>query len=729
MKSTKKIISAAAALCMAYSAFMCAGETAFTCTPILNASAAEDSSEELSLEYSELDDGTVEITKYSSSLLSPAPAEIVIPSEIDGKKVTSIGKNAFSFCHGVTSIIIPDTVISIGESAFRLSSNLTSVTIPDSVASIGDYAFNSCSGLTSITIPDSITSIRSNTFWGCSALTSITIPDSVTSIGYKAFGNCSNLASITIPKSVTIIKYGAFSNCDNLASITILNPDCEIQESFGTISNDYDSETNEYYFTGTICGYAGSTAQAYAEKYNRNFVALSGTDDLQLEYSELDDGTIEITKYISSSSTDIVIPSEIDGKMVTGIAGYAFVESNNLTSIYIPDSVTIIGSSTNNGLYCSAPIIVSESNENYSSADGVLFNKDKSELLNYPYGKPDDSYIIPDSVTSINYCAFWNCVNLTSVTIPNSVTNIENAAFSNSSNLTSIIIPDSVTSIGEFPFDGCTLLSSITVSENNKNYSSIDGVLFNKEKSELLLYPEGKPDTSYVIPDSCISIGRSAFSSCDNLTSITIPNSVTKILKYAFDSCINLVSVDIPNSVTSIGVNAFQECHSLASITIPKSISRIEDGTFSNCDSLVSVIVPENVTRIGDSAFSYCYNLAYVTILNRSCTIELRPQTICNGYYGESDKFYGTIYGYKNSTAQKYAEQFDKNFVTISGVNGDVSNNGTFDVSDMVNLQNWLMNRETEIVYWKNGDLNNDNILDSFDIVLMRKLLIENSSD
>ena len=273
------------------------------------------------------------------------------------------------------------------------------------------------------------------------------------------------------------------------------------------------------------------------------------------------------------------------------------------------------------------------------------------------------------------------------------------------------------------------MLSSITVSENNKNYSSIDGVLFNKEKSELLLYPEGKPDTSYVIPDSCISIGRSAFSSCDNLTSITIPNSVTKILKYAFDSCINLVSVDIPNSVTSIGVNAFQECHSLASITIPKSISRIEDGTFSNCDSLVSVIVPENVTRIGDSAFSYCYNLAYVTILNRSCTIELRPQTICNGYYGESDKFYGTIYGYKNSTAQKYAEQFDKNFVTISGVNGDVSNNGTFDVSDMVNLQNWLMNRETEIVYWKNGDLNNDNILDSFDIVLMRKLLIENSSD
>lgn len=473
---------------------------------------------------------------------------------------------------------------------------------------------------------------------------------------------------------------------------------------------------------------AGETAFTCTPILNAS-AAEDSSEELSLEYSELDDGTIEITKYISSSSADIVIPSEIDGKKVTGIAGYAFVESNNLTSIYIPDSVTIIGSSTNNGLYCSAPIIVSESNENYSSADGVLFNKDKSELLNYPYGKPDDSYIIPDSVTSINYCAFWNCVNLTSVTIPNSVTNIENAAFSNSSNLTSIIIPDSVTSIGEFPFDGCTLLSSITVSENNKNYSSIDGVLFNKEKSELLLYPEGKPDTSYVIPDSCISIGRSAFSSCDNLTSITIPNSVTKILKYAFDSCINLVSVDIPNSVTSIGINAFQECHSLASITIPKSISRIEDGTFSNCDSLVSVIVPENVTRIGDSAFSYCYNLAYVTILNRSCTIELRPQTICNGYYGESDKFYGTIYGYKNSTAQKYAEQFDKNFVTISGVNGDVSNNGTFDVSDMVNLQNWLMNRETEIVYWKNGDLNNDNILDSFDIVLMRKLLIENSSD
>lgn len=364
-----------------------------------------------------------------------------------------------------------------------------------------------------------------------------------------------------------------------------------------------------------------------------------------LEYSELDDGTIEITKYISSSSADIVIPSEIDGKMVTRIGDGAFEGCGDLTSIIIPEGVTRIG----------------------------------------------------------NF-AFHDCNCLTSINIPNGVKSIGYMTFYSCKCLASITIPDSVTSIGEFPFDGCTLLSSITVSENNKNYSSIDGVLFNKEKSELLLYPEGKPDTSYVIPDSCISIGRSAFSSCDNLTSITIPNSVTKILKYAFDSCINLVSVDIPNSVTSIGINAFQECHSLASITIPKSISRIEDGTFSNCDSLVSVIVPENVTRIGDSAFSYCYNLAYVTILNRSCTIELRPQTICNGYYGESDKFYGTIYGYKNSTAQKYAEQFDKNFVTISGVNGDVSNNGTFDVSDMVNLQNWLMNRETEIVYWKNGD-------------------------
>ena len=149
--------------------------------------------------------------------------EIHIPSEYEGKAVTSIGDDAFDYCTSLTSITIPNSVTSIGQFAFSGCKSLTSITIPNSVTTIGNYAFSSCSSLTSITIPNSVTTIGEGAFSSCSSLTSITIPNSVTSIGNNAFSSCSSLTSITIPNSVTSIGYGAFYNCDSLTSITIPN--------------------------------------------------------------------------------------------------------------------------------------------------------------------------------------------------------------------------------------------------------------------------------------------------------------------------------------------------------------------------------------------------------------------------------------------------------------------------------------------------------------------------
>ena len=143
---------------------------------------------------------------------------VVIPSYIGGKEVTSIGEGAFANCSSLTSITIPDSVTSIGWSAFINCTSLTSITIPDSVTSIGYYAFQSCTSLTSITIPNSVRSIGDHAFSGCTSLTSITIPDSVTptSIGWYAFHGCSSLTSITIPISVRSIGNCAFSGCTSL---------------------------------------------------------------------------------------------------------------------------------------------------------------------------------------------------------------------------------------------------------------------------------------------------------------------------------------------------------------------------------------------------------------------------------------------------------------------------------------------------------------------------------
>ena len=170
------------------------------------------------------------------------------------------------------------------------------------------------------------------------------------------------------------------------------------------------------------------------------------------------------------------------------------------------------------------------------------------------------------SVTSIGEWAFYGCSGLTSVTIPNSVTSIGKAAFAYCSGLTSVTIPNSVTSIGEGAFAVCTGLTSINVASDNSNYCSVDGVLFNKDKTTLIEYPGGKQG-AYTIPNSVTSIGETAFYGCTGLTSVTIGNSVTSIGNQAFNKCSGLTSVTIPNSVTSIGEAAFYGCSGLTSVT------------------------------------------------------------------------------------------------------------------------------------------------------------------
>ncbi len=397
-----------------------------------------------------------------------------------------------------------------------------------------------------------------------------------------------------------------------------------------------------------------TTAFAYsAQLSDFGFSFSAGAADytsegLSLKYEVLDDGTVEIDKYISSSSADIEIPSIIDGKKVTSIGKQAFNQCSSLVSI-----------------------------------------------------------TIPDSVTSIEEYAFVRCSALTSIIIPDSVMSIGDYAFVGCSSLTSITISNSVTNIGEYVFVDCSSLNSINVLNGNKNYSDIDGVLFNKNQSKLVCYPNGRTNDSYIIPDSVKSIGDYAFYYCSSLTSIIIPDSVTRIGYGAFSDCSSLTSVTIPDSINIIGAWAFSECSSLTSVTIPKS-----------------------VTSIGVYAFKNCKSLDTISILNPNCEM-VYEGTICNNYNNLNDSYSytGVIRGYYASTAQKYAEKYNRTFVEIPGVQGDVDNNGLFDVADLVTMQKWLLSEDAKLISWKNGDLNNDGRLDVFDLVLMRQLLVKSMYD
>lgn len=169
--------------------------------------------------YRVLEDNTIEITKYSGD-----DAELSIPTEIDGKKVTSIRIEAFAYyaCENLRSVVIPNSMASIANGAFYRSS-LTSITIPNSVTSIEDWAFYACRDLEKITIPDSVKSIGQDAFYYCTNLTKITIPDNVTSIDQQAFQHCESLTSITLPDGITSIESGTFYFCTSLTDVTIPN--------------------------------------------------------------------------------------------------------------------------------------------------------------------------------------------------------------------------------------------------------------------------------------------------------------------------------------------------------------------------------------------------------------------------------------------------------------------------------------------------------------------------
>ena len=181
--------------------------------------------------------------------------------------------------------------------------------------------------------------------------------------------------------------------------------------------------------------------------------------------------------------------------------------------------------------------------------------------------------------------------------------------------VTSVIIEEGVTHIGANAFRrDISTIQSITVAADNAHYSSEAGILFNKDKTALIFYPNKGQFYNYTIPNGVTSIGDEAFRSHISLTSITIPNSVASIEDHTFAYCESLTSVVIPDGVKSVGEGAFSDCRNLTSVTIGNGVKSIGAAAFYDCRSLTSVKIGDSVTTIGEFAFVNCDGLTSVTI-------------------------------------------------------------------------------------------------------------------
>ncbi len=489
--------------------------------------------------------------------------------------VTSIGQSAFYGTGFTGNLSIPNSVTSIGNEAFSYCEKLSgTLTLPNSITSIGERTFNHCPGLTgNLTIPNSVTSIGESAFFGTGFTGNLTIPNSVISIGNHAFRECNNLTGtltlgnsvksigsqaflsarltgvLTIPNSVTEIGNTAFWGCKGFTCVTF-----ESVPKVGNLAFS-DITTN---MSANLC------ASSYVYKGdNPNFPAVASVTapcTLDLTDSAVA-GHSNLTRTHTFADND-------SAKSVCTVCSHTFFRYSAKEKV-TPETGTLLDS-IGNDIYNSDKHTFADS-LGVMEFDGLLATIGDNAFYK---SKFTGSLIIPKSVTTIGYRAFFRCTGFTgNLIIPESVTSIEEEAFYNCNYFTgNLNLPNSVTSIGKGAFSGC-----------------------------------GGFTGSLIIPNTVTNISDWAFSYCTGFTGdLIIPNSVTSVGESAFSNCIGFNgNLYIPESVTSIGEEAFYNTHNLrGNLIIPKSVTSIGNKAFCACQRFTSVEM-RSVPQMGSDIFSY----------------------------------------------------------------------------------------------------------------------------
>lgn len=500
----------------------------------------------------------------------------------------------------IKSVDFPDEVYHIGADTFSLAINLSKISLTDSVVSIGENAFNGCDSLEDIYYAGtsgSWTDLLANTDDGNTALT-----NEEASVHYKV--------TVTFDP-----KEGTLENTTKTVYSGEEYEDLPIpeKESF-SFDGWYLSPDGDDKITPDSIVKQATNHTLYAKWAEKSTVVWDfDAENGKLTFSG--EGKMPSDKPWKEYQSKILSVDIKEG--VTSIASYAFSDCSALTNVSIPDTVTEIGM----GAFQACVSLNSIAIPNSVTEIEMEAFRGCASLTNV---------VVPNGIKSLNYGVFWGCTLLNSISLPEGMTYIGSWAFEASPGLTDVIIPESVKTInsGAFwgcsslksvvipkgvewidssAFWGCASLSSISVVAENQDYSSLDGVLFNKDRTILISYPSGKDDKSYSVPSGVETITNRAFRGSTFLESVLLPASISSIGSEAFWGCTSLRSVDVANGnenyMASEGVLFSKDGASLilypsskssVSYQIPDAVDSIRADAFLNCANLESIIASED---------------------------------------------------------------------------------------------------------------------------------------
>ena len=567
--------------------------------------------------------------------------------------VRSVGEYCFADCDSLERVVLSKNITEMGKYVFHRCKNLKSVVIPEGITQLPEYMFSYCTSLENVEIPYGVTYLpdmfsANISESEASSLKTVTVPDSVTEI-YDSFIPSALRDSVTIKGySNSEAQWYAEHNDIKFESIGDIDKETEFTDGDFSYKNltsrtvrltDWNGSGDKIVLPETVGGKTvtdfSSGLVDYEDRDKITSITLPNTIT-ELDLSELSDydgltelnipaGVTKIDDFYESVDSLLNFNVDENNETYCSVDGVLFSKDRKtlirfpggrsgeytvpdgtedissdafscakIESVIMPDSVIGIGSDAFE--YCEELKNVKISAGVVTLAGSVFRGcTSLSEI------------VIPSNVLNINSLAFWDCSALSKVTLSEGVRNIGYGAFNGCTALTSVDLPSTAESVDVGAFSGCDALENINCSSDNDVYCSVDGVLFTKDKSAIVIVPKAKKG-EFAVPDGVTGI-QEAFRGCSGITSVVLPSSLAEIGSYAFSGCESLTDITIPESVVSIGTGAFEECSGLKNVVIPDGVDCIRTSTFEYCSSLETVSIPESVTVIEDHAFENCYAL------------------------------------------------------------------------------------------------------------------------